>query len=305
MKRAAVFAHYDKDSLIDDYVLYYLKELKTIADTVVFVSCCDLPEEETSKLKGIVSHVITEKHDEYDFGSYKRGFLFLKDRLDDFDELIFANDSCYGPLYPLEKVFSKMEKENCDFWGITKNRFGIIKVDGEYKLTKRPHLQSYFLVFKNNVFLADVFYNFIQSIKHYENKNDIIINCEIALTEKLKEAGFSYSPFIKRFMQFSSVLIYFWRLLIEYCNMPFIKCTILRNPRVHMTTVQDWKKVILKNSNYPVELIENNLQRENNLKIQNDSYPIFLFKKYFFYFVGFQPKITKNFFIHLCEKFML
>ena len=27
MRRAAVFAHYDKDRIIDDYVIYYLKSL--------------------------------------------------------------------------------------------------------------------------------------------------------------------------------------------------------------------------------------------------------------------------------------
>ena len=39
MKRAAVFAHYDKDKIIDDYVIYYLKSLKEIFDNIVFVSC--------------------------------------------------------------------------------------------------------------------------------------------------------------------------------------------------------------------------------------------------------------------------
>ena len=150
MKRAVVFAHYDKDSIIDDYVIYYLKELKKISDTIVFVSCCNLADKEIEKLNGIASHVITQIHDEYDFGSYKRGFLYLQDKLNEFDELIFANDSCYGPLYPLEKVFSKMENENSDFWGITKNNFGY-KKNLKHFFVKRPHIQSYFIVFNKNV----------------------------------------------------------------------------------------------------------------------------------------------------------
>lgn len=35
MRRAAVFAHYDKDRIIDDYVIYYLKSLKEIFDNIV------------------------------------------------------------------------------------------------------------------------------------------------------------------------------------------------------------------------------------------------------------------------------
>ena len=77
MKRAVVFAHYDKDSVIDDYVVYYVENLKKVADIVVFVSCNNLSEEEKQKLE--VNHIISEEHEEYDFGSYKRGFLYLKD----------------------------------------------------------------------------------------------------------------------------------------------------------------------------------------------------------------------------------
>ena len=42
MKRLAIFAHYDKDNIIDDYVIYYLKELKKSFETIIFVSYTDL-----------------------------------------------------------------------------------------------------------------------------------------------------------------------------------------------------------------------------------------------------------------------
>ena len=107
MRRAAVFAHYDKDNLIDDYVIYYVKALKEICEKVVFVSCCELSLEEKEKLNGIADYIIAERHEEYDFGSYKRGFFYLKNNemLNEIDELVFANDSCYGPLFPLKNVF--------------------------------------------------------------------------------------------------------------------------------------------------------------------------------------------------------
>ena len=37
MNNVAVFAHYDKDNIIDDYVLDYLSKLSKVAD-VIFVS---------------------------------------------------------------------------------------------------------------------------------------------------------------------------------------------------------------------------------------------------------------------------
>ena len=39
MKRVVIFAHYDKDNIVDDYVIYYLKALKEVASEIIFVSC--------------------------------------------------------------------------------------------------------------------------------------------------------------------------------------------------------------------------------------------------------------------------
>src|SRR5574344_622049 len=152
-RRITVFAHYDKDNIIDDYVIYYLKFLKEISDKIIFVSACNLSDNEREKIKEFTDLIIAEKHNEYDFGSYKRGYLYIKDKNFDFEELIFANDSCYGPVFSLNKIFTEMESKICDFWSMTENQFGI-----NYK---SRHLQTYFIVFKINVFNCNIFYIFI------------------------------------------------------------------------------------------------------------------------------------------------
>ena len=113
MKRTAVFAHYDKNNLIQDYVVYYLSELKKYAEKIIFVSDSDVLPEELKKIEGIVEQSIIGRHGEYDFGSYKRGFLYAKENnlLTACEELILANDSCYAPLFPFEEMFSAMSKK--------------------------------------------------------------------------------------------------------------------------------------------------------------------------------------------------
>ena len=261
MKRAAVFAHYDKDSVIDDYVIYYLNGLKEVAQTIVFVSCCDLPVEEISKLNGIVSYVIAEKHDEYDFGSYKRGFLYLKDRLNEFDELIFANDSCYGPLYPLNKVFSKMEKEVCDFWGITKNNYGYKKKLGHF-FAKRPHIQSYFIVFRKDVFTSDLFVDFMKSVEHQNIKKQIVSKYEIGLTELLVKHGFKFKTYINAYENINNIVVLKWRQIIEKYQMPFVKKSLFDLKNTNVTTIEEYERIL---NNYPVSLII--LPREINRKV--------------------------------------
>lgn len=124
MKRAAVFAHYNQKGDIEDYVVYYLKNLKSCVQTLVFVSDGEIRKEELRKIQAYADKIIVKNHGEYDFGSYKSGYLFLKEnnKLELFDELIFANDSCYAPLFSFEKFFKIMSAKNADFWGNTQNR---------------------------------------------------------------------------------------------------------------------------------------------------------------------------------------
>lgn len=263
MRRAAVFAHYDKDNIIDEYVIYYLKALKQICDKVVFVSCCELPAAEADKLSGIADLTVVEKHNEYDFGSYKRGFFALKNKgtLEEIDELIFANDSCYGPLFPLENIFAEMEAKNPDFWGITKNRFGMKFFKQQIIVCVRPHLQSYFLVFSQKVFNSDCFLEFFENIKHQTTKNEVIINYEIGLSEFLIENGFKYDVYIKDYYRFNHVVLSLWRQLIVKSKSPFLKCSVIRLVNRNLTTIAGWENVIKDYTNYPVELIKNNQER--------------------------------------------
>lgn len=263
LKRLAVFAHYDKDSIIDDYVIYYVKALKKVAEKIIFVSDCDLTQVEQDKLIGIVDVVIAQKHSEYDFGSYKRGFLYAKenDFLKDFDECIFANDSCYGPFQPLVPIFDKMEQKGCDFWGITQNKYGVVKKKIAYMATIRPHVQSYFLVVKKDVFSTQIFVDFLNNVKKENDKFDVIINYEIGLSETLSRAGFEWEAYIEAFSDVNASILHKWDDLILNYNMPFLKCSLPRLKHQKSVAIKGFEDVIRKVSDYPVEMIESNVKR--------------------------------------------
>lgn len=293
MRRAVVFAHYDKDNLIDDYVVYYVSALKKAGCDVVFVSCKELAQTELEKLNGLVIHTITENHDEYDFGSYKRGFLYLEPKLSEYDELIFANDSCYGPLYPISEVFAEMEKKNCDFWGITKNNFGYIKQFKHY-FVRRTHIQSYFIAFKNNIFTQEFFANFINSIKHEQEKRDIIINYEIGLSELLIKQGYKFAVLVDAYNRINNASVLKWRQLILRYKMPFFKCSLPRLANRNIMTVEGYQDVIKEVSNYPCKLIVNNINRTYIAKPDPYSAPIF-FKRIFWNSVTELPFFLRKF----------
>lgn len=219
MKRIAIFAHYDKDNIIDDYVLLYLEFLKEVVDDIIFVSDCNLDQSEISKLSHLVLESVCKKHGEYDFGSYKRGYLLFKEKYSQAllgaQEVVFANDSCYC-VRSLKEAFNKMSAMDYDFWGLTQSKF-------QYP----EHIQSYFLVFSKTVIKSDCFINFIKGIKQEKSKDDVIRYYESGITQTLVSNGFKKGSFIERIFDYNPAGTP--RLLKKLLNdrMPLIKVNLM------------------------------------------------------------------------------
>ncbi|MBR1545048.1 MAG: hypothetical protein IJ638_03850 [Alphaproteobacteria bacterium] len=187
MHRVAVFASFSSNGKIADYVVYYLKGLKKVCDAIIFIADNPILPKEMEKIKDLVIYAKFDRHEEYDFGSYKRGYEYAKQSgiLDKCDELVLCNDSCYGPVYPFENMFNKMDKSGCDFWGVCANT--------EFCY----HLQSYFFAFKKNVFKSNVFDKFMVSIKGEKGVQRVIQKYETTFTKTLLNAGFKCDSFIQ------------------------------------------------------------------------------------------------------------
>ena len=252
--RIAIFAHYDKNNLIQDYVVFYLKELKKIAKTIVFVSDGEIQPKELTKISDITDVSITHRHGEYDFGSYKRGYLYLKENnlLNDCDELIFCNDSCYAPLFDIQDFYNKMSEKKLDFWGNT-----LSKIDAKNIFS--PHIQSYFIVLSSKVFNSDIFYEFILSVKKEKSKVDIISNYEIKLTRILSEQGYKWDVYCNTSKKYNSCHNLRYKDLIKKDKSPFVKTSIYRNIYIYRGIIPNYN-VISKNSNYDLNLIKNDLK---------------------------------------------
>lgn len=184
--RVVVFAAFCPDGRISNRQIYYLEGLKKISDKIIFVADSKVFEDELTKISDLVCYCEFGYNREYDFGSYKRGYEYaLKSGLlESSDELVFCNDSCYGPIYSFEECFMKMETNPCDFWGMTSNE--------KYK----RHIQSYFYVFKSNVFKSSAFRKFIFGISRQRGINSVIRKYEAEFTAYLENQGFLSQTFV-------------------------------------------------------------------------------------------------------------
>src|SRR5690606_532310 len=71
VRRICLFAGYDADGVVDDYVVRYVRELSRHAD-VYYLADCWMEPEELEKLWPFVKGAWAERHGTYDFGSWSR-----------------------------------------------------------------------------------------------------------------------------------------------------------------------------------------------------------------------------------------
>ena len=180
-KRLFLFAGFDKDNIIDDTVVYYVNALSKLGD-VVFVVDNDLPKSELKKISKIphVLYVGAGRHGEYDFGSYKRGYLWAKKILKKYDWLYFANDSVYGPLNDLKPILDKLEHSGADLVGMTANRDNYTPL----------HVQSWFAGFNKKVFNSTFFDSFMKKIARIPHKTSLVLKYEVGLSSLIMRHGF-------------------------------------------------------------------------------------------------------------------
>lgn len=156
MKRCFIYAHYDAENEIKEYVKLQLDFLSKLGD-IVFVS----DSRSISNIEILPSCIYIQigNHSLYDVYSYFSGYKYLKDsnKLKEYDIIYFINDSIVFPVCSEDSFLNKiisMEYTKCHIWGMCKS----------YYL-----LQTYWLGCKKSSF--EYLDEFIKNYKHCTDEN--------------------------------------------------------------------------------------------------------------------------------------
>ncbi len=183
MRRICLFAGFDNDNIIQDYVVYMIKELAKISD-VYYMGNGRFSPEELFKIAPSTKMFYSQPLPMKDFGAWR--YLIEKlgwEKLEQYDELILCNDSVYGPLYDLEEFFHFMERRGYDFWSVT----------SDYE--QNFHLHSYCMAFSQDVVKNAKFHAFWQAVPFSHDPRI----CERELTPILTEQGYIGNSYIRNF----------------------------------------------------------------------------------------------------------
>ncbi|MEP3394133.1 MAG: CDP-glycerol glycerophosphotransferase family protein [Litoreibacter sp.] len=285
-RRICLFAAYDADGIVDDYVLAYLRDMSKFAD-IYYLADGPMQDTELAKLDGLVKGAWGQRHGKYDFGSWSilARDLVGWDVIETYDETIFANDSCYL-VHSLEDTFNTMAERPCAWWGLQATK-GLISTNHQNKIAEdQPltiediksthldlfetdptydfHVGSYFLAFRKDVINDAGFRRVMDNVGEETNKLRIIRKYEIGITRFLIGNGYEFDTLVSTVTKQHPIFTERAFDLIDE-GFPLLKRYFLTENHYKIEGLAQWKmRVKRANPDVDVAMFEKNLYRVGN-----------------------------------------
>lgn len=225
-KRACVYFIYDKDGVIDEYIICQLNDLR---ENVEFLHCVingKLTPGGRKALANVADEIYVRENKGNDIGAYKAAIEYIGwDKLANYDELVLLNNTCFGPVYPFKEVFEWARQRDIDFWGLTYD----LKTDWlgtnnylHYN-DKKTHIQSYFLTIRKPLLASKLLENFFKEIPDDANYLQSGLYYEYAFPGYFEDRGYKGEVYCDNSDDSNYPLLHNPVHLIKNCRMPIFK----------------------------------------------------------------------------------
>ncbi len=196
--RCGIFLYYDRQGIVDDYVIYLLNGIRPHLKYLLVVVNGQLEVSSKKKLENVADEVMEKENEGFDVGGYRAGIFHIGlDKLAEYDETILFNYTYFGPLYPFSEMFDKMDDMDLDFWGITRH----YKVDPDPYGVNRygympEHIQSHFMVMRSDFIKTEDYRNFITNLKNPTSYIESICEYETVFTKIFEDLGYKWDTYV-------------------------------------------------------------------------------------------------------------
>ncbi len=188
MKRLCIYVIYDAQKRINSYIERVLRELSRFVTDIIVVCNFDKPVSGDEYVLSYAKKMFCRENIGMDAGAYKDAIVkyIPRDVLTGYDELILTNDTYFAPIIPFDDMFNSMDREPCDYWGITRHPEGCSDGLGSYE----EHIQSFFFCFKSVVLHDKRFLEFWKTYRYTMDKNQTIIGFELGMNRFMNSLGY-------------------------------------------------------------------------------------------------------------------
>lgn len=257
IRRLGIFCFYDAEGIVDSYIEYLLDGLKKNLTTLIVVVNGYVNDDGRKKFEKYAKEIIIRENKGFDMGAYKDVVLNYQknDTLSEWNEIVFCNDTFFGPLVSMDTIFSCMEKRQSDFWGLN------FVEDGMFS-----HIQSFFLVFQNKSIIEDVAKYMSNPITamltETTNIADIYAVYELGLFHFLKQKGYRYATYANTE---SSDIYQSPDVCIRKYDLPILKKKCF-SQKTNEGSLMRALQYINEKTNYNIALIQQNVLRQYGFK---------------------------------------
>lgn len=179
----AILVLYNKNGRLTKDVEYLINCLKEAVNKLVIVVNGNL--EESEKVNLLADYLLIRKNTGYDAGAYKAALFndIIYEMLLECKELIFCNDTFYGPFISFKEIFKRMENTKADFWGINLSDNGVL-----------TFIQSYFMLFKRRIWESGDLKSFFEIMIDEDTLdfNQVLFSFERGIFEFLIKRNYKY-----------------------------------------------------------------------------------------------------------------
>jgi rhamnosyltransferase len=229
LNRLALFLLFNPGGIVDDSVLYYLEELSKVTSEIKIIVNGELLLEEINKINKFGEIIISNIKD-LDITAYKIGIKSIGYKnLSKYDEIIFCDDSMFGPIYPFRETFDCMKDKELDFWGISRCYETGNGFQTELDTKPSSHIQTYFLVLRQPLFTSNHFKSYFKKLskcKRLINPKDSSCMSDLGFTDYFDSLGYKWDTVIDttKYSEFTKIpnRLYTYK-LVRHDRMPLIR----------------------------------------------------------------------------------
>lgn len=195
--RLIVYFIYDRDGLVDRYILYMLGDLRKNAKELCVVVNGRLQDGQKEKLSPFADKVLERDNTGMDVWAYKEAMeSYGWNALSSYDEIVLMNYTMMGPVYPFKEMFDAMSGRDLDFWGITKfhktdfDPFGTLQ-DGYIP----EHIQSHFISIRQDMVKSEGFQRYWDEMPFIKDYLSSVGYHESMFTKRFADQGFKWDVY--------------------------------------------------------------------------------------------------------------
>lgn len=316
-RRIAVYTVFDKDGVVDAYILYFLRALSAWVSRIVVVSNGPLNDAGDSALKQLGCEVLYRENSGFDAWGVKTGLEHIGyDTLAEYDEVIIANNTLLGPVCDLQPMFETMSARAVDFWGIASHEgFGTFDPFHCNPYGYVPeHIQSFFYAVRGRLLQAEAFRKFWTKLPPLPDYNAAVGMYETVMTRYFSSAGYVWSCYMDREQYYpmtDNPLIAMPMESIRNWKCPFFKRRAFFQDYDYLTSFTGQQSAsclmqyLQEETDYPVELVWENLIRTCHMSdlVQN-LHLARIFDRQNVYALSGQPGLKAALFMHIYDHTM-